>query len=114
MDASKGPVIIMSQLKSIYNSPFKDSHSHPIHTCFPIIANNVLDKVMSHNQSHTGVHQCHLMFKRSNAIELQCISFHTYLCNGDVSVCIMTPNLSPCLVMYMNSPPLSHFIKPKQ
>ena len=39
--ASEGPVIIMNQLNSIYNSPFKDSHSHPIHTCFPIIASNV-------------------------------------------------------------------------
>ena len=38
--ASKDPVIIMHQLKSSYNSPFKDSHSHPIHTCFPMIANN--------------------------------------------------------------------------
>ena len=27
----------MNQLKSIFNSPFKDSHSHPIHTCFLII-----------------------------------------------------------------------------
>ena len=31
----------MHQLKSIYNSPFKDSYSHPIHTCFPMIASNV-------------------------------------------------------------------------
>ena len=31
----------MHQLKSIYNSQFKDSHSHPIHPCFPIIASNV-------------------------------------------------------------------------
>ena len=38
--ASKGPVIIMNQLQSIYNSPFKDSYSHPIHTCFPIIASS--------------------------------------------------------------------------
>ena len=38
--ASKGPVIIMNQLKYIYNSPFKDSHSHPIHTCFLKIASN--------------------------------------------------------------------------
>ena len=30
----------MNQLKSIYNSPFKDLHSHPIHTCFPINASN--------------------------------------------------------------------------
>ena len=37
---NKGPVIMMNKLKSIYNSPFKDSHSHPIHTCFPMIASN--------------------------------------------------------------------------
>ena len=30
----------MNQLKSIYKVPFKDSHSHPVHTCFPINANN--------------------------------------------------------------------------
>ena len=30
--ASKGPVIIMNQINSIYNGPFKDSHSRPIHT----------------------------------------------------------------------------------
>ena len=32
----------MNQLRyiSIYNSPFKESYSHPIHTCFPIIASN--------------------------------------------------------------------------
>ena len=40
MHANKGPVIITNQLKSIYNSQFKDSHSHPIHTCFPMIASN--------------------------------------------------------------------------
>ena len=40
--ASKGPVIIMHQLKSFYNSPFKDSYSHPSHTCFAVIASNVL------------------------------------------------------------------------
>ena len=33
-------MIIINQLISIYDSPFKDSHSHPIHTCFPIIASN--------------------------------------------------------------------------
>ena len=38
--ANKGPVIIMNQFKSIYGSPIKDSHSHLIHTCFPIIASN--------------------------------------------------------------------------
>ena len=32
--------VIMYQLKSIYNSPFKDSLSHPIHICFAIIASN--------------------------------------------------------------------------
>ena len=43
--ASKSPVIIMNQLKSIYSSQCKDSHSHPIHTCFPIIASNTYVKV---------------------------------------------------------------------
>ena len=36
----KGPVIIMNQLKSFYNSTFKHSHSHHIHICFSIIATN--------------------------------------------------------------------------
>ena len=38
--AIKGPIIIMNQLKSIYNSPFKNSHSHPIHICLATIASN--------------------------------------------------------------------------
>ena len=38
--ASKGPDIIMHQLKSLYHSPFKNLYSHPIHTCFPMIASN--------------------------------------------------------------------------
>ena len=38
---TNGPDIIMHQLKSIYNSPFKESHSHPVHTCFAMIASNV-------------------------------------------------------------------------
>ena len=38
--ASEGPDIIIHQLKSIYNSLFKDSHSHAIHTCFTMIATN--------------------------------------------------------------------------
>ena len=31
---------MMNQLKSIYNNPFKSSHSHPIHTCLATIASN--------------------------------------------------------------------------
>ena len=31
----------MNQLKSSYSSLFKDSYSHPIHTCFAMIASNV-------------------------------------------------------------------------
>ena len=38
---SEGPDIIMDQLKSIYNNTFKDLHSHPIHSCFAMIASNV-------------------------------------------------------------------------
>ena len=37
---SKGPVIIMNQLKSFYNRQFKDSHSHPFHIYFTMIASN--------------------------------------------------------------------------
>ena len=36
----------MSQLKFIYNSPFKDSHSHPIDTSIPIIARNDSSEMM--------------------------------------------------------------------
>ena len=39
--ARKGPVTIVNWLKSVYNSPFKDSHSRSIHTYFPITASNV-------------------------------------------------------------------------
>ena len=39
--AGKGQDIIINQLESIYNNQFKDSHSHPIQTCFPIIARNI-------------------------------------------------------------------------
>ena len=42
--ASEGPDIIMHQLKSIYISSFKDLHSDPIHSCFPMIASNVFPK----------------------------------------------------------------------
>ena len=30
----------MNQLKSVYNIPFWDAHSHPIHTCLSMIASN--------------------------------------------------------------------------
>ena len=46
--ASKGAVIIMNQLKSIYNSLYKDLHSHPIHTCFPAITSNVTKSRLFH------------------------------------------------------------------
>ena len=36
----------MDQLKFIYNSPFKDSHSDPIHTSFPISASNEIDDLV--------------------------------------------------------------------
>ena len=35
------PIFIKNELKSIYNSPFKDSHAHPIHTYFPTITSYV-------------------------------------------------------------------------
>ena len=38
--AIKGPIIIMDQLKSIYNRSFKYMHSDLIHTCLATIASN--------------------------------------------------------------------------
>ena len=38
---------MMNQLKSIYNSPFKESQLHPIHTCFRIIASKLLVNLRS-------------------------------------------------------------------
>ena len=49
--ATKGPIIMMNQLKSIYNSPFKSSYSHPIHICFVTIASNVV-VICTHTPSH--------------------------------------------------------------
>ena len=39
--ASECPVFIMNQLKSIYNIPFLDSYSHPVHSCLSMIASNM-------------------------------------------------------------------------
>ena len=44
--AGNSPVIMMNQLKFIYYNPFKDLHSHPIHTYFPIIASNIAVKLV--------------------------------------------------------------------
>ena len=38
-------ILVMNKFKSMYNSPFEDAHSHPIHICFPIIASDVLDNL---------------------------------------------------------------------
>ena len=38
--AIKGLIVMMNQLKSIYNSSFKISHSHPIQTCLATIVSN--------------------------------------------------------------------------
>ena len=51
--ASKSLVIIMYQLKSIYNSSFNYSHSQPIHTCFPIIASNDQDQTEQETDAET-------------------------------------------------------------
>ena len=43
--ASKVTVITINQLKFIYKSSFIKFHSHPIDTCFPMIASNVTNWV---------------------------------------------------------------------
>ena len=50
--ASECHVFIMNQLKSVYNIPFLDSYSHPIHTCLSMIASNVVFTFPN------GVHLC--------------------------------------------------------
>ena len=42
---------MMNQLKSIYNGPFKSSHSHPIHTCLATIASNAYCAVYVRRQT---------------------------------------------------------------
>ena len=43
-----------NQLKSICNIPFKDSHSHPILTCFPIFASNALASISFEDSGMTN------------------------------------------------------------
>ena len=43
--ASECPVFIMNRLKSVYNIPFLDSYSHPIHTCLSMIASNDISPI---------------------------------------------------------------------
>ena len=47
----------MHQLESIYNSPFKDSYSHPVHTCFAMIASNAAHlhrEIVTQSEYHTN------------------------------------------------------------
>ena len=45
--------------------------------------------VMSHNQWHIGVQEHHLMFKGPMELNYSALVY-TFLCNDNVSVCIMT------------------------
>ena len=77
----------MNQLKSIYNSLFKDSHSHPIHTCFPIIASNVtlvfsLGIIFRFTQILSSGYPEYLIRNRYNMVKLPRIFL---LCNINVT-----------------------------
>ena len=55
----------MHQLKSIYNNPFKDSYSQPIHTCFPMIPRNEFYLLFSGTHSYIdGTKDWKMMKKR--------------------------------------------------
>ena len=55
----------MHQLKSIYNSSFKDSPSQPIHTCFPMIPRNEFYLLFSGTHSYIdGTKDWKVMKKR--------------------------------------------------
>ena len=56
--ASECPVIIMNQLKSVYNIPFLDSYSNPIHTCLSMIASNEVKYSSSEVIAFSGSEQC--------------------------------------------------------
>ena len=44
----------MNQLKSIYNSPFKNLHSHTIHTCLATIASNEIQPKLTERSTPLG------------------------------------------------------------
>ena len=54
---------------------------------------------MLRNQWHTGMQECHLLFKGLYAIELQYISFHTSLCQWSYFSLYNDSNLFPYLVI---------------
>ena len=63
--AGKGPIIMMNQLKSIYNSPFKSSHSPTIHTSLATIASN--EKNL--NQLELFIHFSFIIFASHNLVK---------------------------------------------
>ena len=54
-NGGEGPDIIINQLKSRYNSSFKDLHSYPIDTCFAMITSN--DHGIHHTEPLCILHQ---------------------------------------------------------
>ena len=61
--ARECPVFIMNQLKSVYNIPFLDPNSHPIHTCLSMIASNgmsfqIFKRQTDENEKITTVFKC--------------------------------------------------------
>ena len=61
----------------------------------------LLDKVMSHNQWHILVHECHFLFKGPMQLNFSWIEFHAFLCNDGFLFCITTLLIPLCSNEYL-------------
>ena len=73
----------MSQLKSIYNSPLKDLHSYPFHTCFPIIASKWIREILGSYLLLFRLPQHGPKFSRLHTISLGIRSIWTHIRSSD-------------------------------
>ena len=60
----------MNQLKCVYNIPFLDSYSHPIHTCLSMIANTVVMLKLSLFTVDFVLHHCEHICMYADSAEL--------------------------------------------
>ena len=75
------------------------THPTGMHSCWTLILKPLIDKVMSRNQWHKEV-QCYLMFKGvAVAVELKCVSFHVFLCKGDVMAAAHVNSQTICTLL---------------
>ena len=88
--AGGGDITFATSLRTVINS---------VH----IQSNPLLDKMMSRNQRENGVQERHLMFKGLKQLNYNVLVFYAFICNADVSVCIMnrtSPLMEKDLVLH--------------